>query len=89
MKAQMYDLVRILVPVQSDLPTHRIIPAGSLGGVVDCYEHPEGYAVDLKVQDPTRITGWDYENVVLTPDQFEVVQRHVTRPGEGDDSDEG
>ena len=85
----MYDLVRSLVPVHARFGSTRIIPAGSIGTVVYCYEQPEGYAVDLKVVDRTQFTGWDYENVVLTPDQFEVVQRHAPRPGEEDDSDEG
>lgn len=89
MKARMYDLVRSLVPVQSDFGSPRIIPAGSTGTVVYCYDEPEAYAVDLEIPNLARSSGRDFENVVLTPDQFEVVERHVPRPGEMDDTDRG
>lgn len=82
MKARMYDLVRSLIAVKADFGSQRIIPAGSMGTVVYCYDEPEAYAVDLEIPDPRQSSGRDFENVVLTADQFEVVERHVPRPGE-------
>jgi hypothetical protein len=33
----------------------------------------EGYAVDLAIEDDTLVGGYDFENVILKPDQFVVV----------------
>ena len=83
MKAGLYDRVRSLVPVHADFGHDRVIPAGSMGTIVECYQQPrEGYAVDLEVPDPSQSTGTNYENVILSPEQFEVAERHVPRPGE-------
>jgi hypothetical protein len=46
--------------------------------IVEAYEIPrEGYAVDLEIEDDTLVGGHDFENVVLNvvlgPEQFEVV----------------
>jgi hypothetical protein len=35
----------------------------------------EGYSVDLAIPDPSSINDFDYENVTLKPDQFEVIAR--------------
>ena len=79
----MYDRVRSLVAVPARFGSDRIVPAGSLGTVVECYEQPaEAYAVDLEIPDASLVTGRDYENVILAPEQFEVVERHEPRPGE-------
>jgi len=46
---------------------------------VECYEHPlEGYSVDLAIPDERWVSGFDYENVILYPDQFEVVSPALT-----------
>jgi len=50
------------------------IAKGTIGTVVECYEDPEGYAVDLAIPDETLVGGFSYENVILRPDQFEVVK---------------
>ncbi len=74
MKAQVYDEIETLMDVQSEF-RNRIIPKGTHGTVVERYEYPrEGYAVDLALPDDTQLdTGFDFENVVLFPDQFVVV----------------
>jgi hypothetical protein len=77
MKASKYDLIRTLVEVQSDFGRDRIMPVGSEGTVVECYTDPvEGYAVDIMIPDDSLVGGFDYENVILLPDQFEVVRRY-------------
>ena len=73
MKAKEYNLIRTLVDVQSDF-RDRILPAGTVGTVVECYDNPtEGYAVDLAIPDTSLVGGFDYENVILFPEQFEVM----------------
>jgi hypothetical protein len=66
--------------VTSDF-SDRNIPKETIGTVVECYDNPEGYAVDLAIPDDTNIGEFAYENVILTPVQFRVVsvaqQRHV------------
>ena len=37
------------------------------GTIVECYENPEGYAVDLAIPDNTCVQGYGYENVILYP----------------------
>ena len=67
-----YTLVKTLVAVTSGF-SGRIIPQGTEGTVVEQYANPEGYAVDLALPDASLVGGYDYENVVLEPFQFEVV----------------
>ncbi len=78
MKAGVWDQVRLLVDVPGRASDREVIPAGTLGAVVEAYASPrEGYAVDVAVPDETSLTGYDYDNVLLTPDQFVVVMRYV------------
>jgi hypothetical protein len=72
MKASPDDEIRTVVDVLADF-SDRIIPAGTEGVIIEAYENPEGYAVDLAIEDDTLVGGYDYENVVLKPDQFDVV----------------
>ena len=72
MKAKVDDQIRTLVDVPTGA-THRIIPAGTEGGIIESYENPEGYAVDVALPDETQFTGYSYDNVILYPDQFVVV----------------
>ena len=72
MKASPDDEIRTVVDVLADF-SDRIIPAGTEGVIIEAYENPEGYAVDLAIEDDTLVGGYDYENVVLRPDQFDVV----------------
>jgi hypothetical protein len=64
--------IQTLADVESDF-SEQIIPKGSIGIVVECYEHPEGYAVDIPIPDERLIGDFTYENVILTPDQFIVL----------------
>jgi hypothetical protein len=73
MKAKTDDEIVTLVDVEGDFNDH-MIPGGTRGVVVECYETPtEGYAVDLAVPDESLVGGYSWENVILYPDQFEVV----------------
>ncbi len=80
MKVSQYDQIKTLVDVKADFSTHEMsdednsaIPKGTLGTVVECYENPEGYAVDIAIPDERLVGGFFYTNVILSPDQFEVV----------------
>ncbi len=80
MKVSVYDQIETLVDVQADFSTYetsdndnRVIPKGTLGTVVECYENPEGYAVDIAIPDERLVGGFFYTNVILSPDKFEVV----------------
>ncbi len=64
--------VQILEDVQSDF-SESLIPAGTVGTVVEYYENPEGYAIDLAIPDENMAGGFTYENVILTPEQFIVI----------------
>jgi len=72
MKAKLYAQIRTLGEVEADFQ-NRVIPKGTLGTVVECYENPEGYAVDLVMPNKSLVGGFEYENVILSPDQFAVV----------------
>lgn len=73
MKAKIYDSIKTLVSVSTDFGD-RTIPTGALGTIVECYEQPEGYAVDLAIPNHKLVGGYQYENIILTPDQFAVIQ---------------
>ncbi len=77
MKANIYDAIITLFDVSTDFGK-RVIPKGTQGTIVECYENPEGYAVDLAIPDDKLVGGFDYENVILTPEQFELVISPVT-----------
>jgi hypothetical protein len=73
LKATLNDRIRTVVDVSADF-SDRAIPAGTEGVIVEAYETPrEGYAVDLAIEDDSLVGGYDFENVVLGPEQFEVV----------------
>lgn len=72
MKAELYNQIKMLVEVKADF-SNRFISKGILGMVVECYEDPEGYAVDLAIPNEKLLGGFEYENVILSPDQFAVV----------------
>jgi hypothetical protein len=74
MKASPYDEIRTVVDVQADF-RDRVIPSGTRGVIVEAYDKPvEGYAVDLAIPDDDLVGGYAYENVILFPDQFVVVE---------------
>ena len=71
MKAKVYDRITTVV----DIPFgNNIITKGTIGTVIECYQNPkEIYAVDLTILSETGEPGFDYESVILHPDQFSVV----------------
>ena len=70
MKATIYDGIELSVEVKSGF-TGKIIKKGTKGVVVECYKEPrEGYAVDLCIPDEVLVGGYEYENVILFPEQF-------------------
>jgi hypothetical protein len=70
--AEVSNAVRTLVELQAE-DSDGTIPLGSYGRIIEKYDTPEGYAVDLVVSRPELVGGYSFENVILTPDQFEVV----------------
>jgi hypothetical protein len=74
MKAKLYDKIKILMDVPGDF-SDRIILKDTVGTIVECYENPEGYAIDLAIPNSRLVGGFEYENVVLTPQQFIVLSR--------------
>lgn len=53
--------------------SERIIPKGTQGVIVEVYKNPDYYAVDLAIPNDSLVGGFDYENVMLTPDQFIIL----------------
>jgi AbrB-like transcriptional regulator len=78
-KPQIYNKVRISVSVPADF-SERVIPKGTVGTIVECYENPEGYAVDLAIPDQKLVGDFDYENVILKSNQFEVISAVSKEP---------
>lgn len=66
--------IRLTEDVSSEF-RDRMIPAGVMGVVVECYKNPEMYAVDLAIPNEELVGGFEYENILLTPTQFEIVER--------------
>ncbi|MBW4508683.1 MAG: DUF4926 domain-containing protein [Scytonematopsis contorta HA4267-MV1] len=72
MKAKLYDQIKTLVDVQAEF-NDQIVPKNTPGTVVECYENPEGYAVDLSVPNANLVGELEYVNVILYPEQFAVL----------------
>lgn len=72
MKAKINDSIQILVDIWAEF-SDQIIVKGTIGAIVECYENPEGYSVDLSIPNPEIIGGFTYENVILYPEQFMVI----------------
>lgn len=72
MKAKINDSIQTLIDISAEF-SDLIIAKGTIGAVVECYENPEGYAVDLMIPNPDIIGGFTYENVILSPEQFIVI----------------
>jgi hypothetical protein len=69
-----YSKIKTSVEIYSDY-LNRLVPIGTEGTVVECYEDPcEGYAVDIALPDNNEITGYQYDNLILFPNQFELVK---------------
>ncbi len=76
MKAKVYDWIRTTVDVPGFV-IKGVIPKGTEGTIIEAYEHPqEGYAVDVNVPNENTSNGYEYDNVVLLPDQFVVLEEY-------------
>ncbi|MCC5645080.1 hypothetical protein LC607_19480 [Nostoc sp. CHAB 5824] len=78
MKAKLYDQIKTLAQVQPDF-ANLMIPKNTLGTIVECYENPEGYAVDIAIPNQKLVGSYEYVNVILTADQFVLVNT-VSQP---------
>lgn len=72
MIAKLYDRIQTLIDVPADFDD-MVIPKDTQGTIIECYQNPEGYAIDLAIPHSHLVGGFAYENVVLTPEQFIVV----------------
>jgi hypothetical protein len=82
MKPKLYDAISILLDISADFDhQNRIIPKDTEGTIVECYENPDMYAIDLAIPNERLIGGFEYENVILSPEQFVVVDRELPRVG--------
>ena len=72
MKAKLYNQIKTLIEIQADF-SDQIIPKNTMGTVVECYENPEGYAVDLAIPNSQLVGEFEYVNVILSPDQLALV----------------
>jgi hypothetical protein len=70
--ADVENAIRTIVGLSAEF-SGRHIPSGSYGTIVEKYDRPEGYAVDVVVSRTDLVGGYSFENVILTPDQFEIV----------------
>ncbi|PZD72897.1 hypothetical protein C1752_03164 [Acaryochloris thomasi RCC1774] len=66
--------VRLLGDIKADF-SDRHIPKGTRGTIVERYDKPDAVAVDLAIPDTGLVGGYRYENVILTPPQFEIIKR--------------
>lgn len=71
MKPKLYDAIRILLDISADFDhQNRIIPKGTEGTVVECYENPDLYAIDLSIANERLIGGFEYENAISVPNNL-------------------
>lgn len=78
MKAKLYDKITTLTPIHSDFNS-AVVPENTEGVVVECYENPEGYAVDIALPNVDLVGGLEYTNIILMPEQFQVVSEDGSR----------
>lgn len=71
MKAKLYDMIELLVEIESD--NHTIIPSGTHGAIIDIFDDPEGYTAEFTVPNITEATGDEYLIATIFPNQFRVV----------------
>ncbi|KYC39925.1 hypothetical protein WA1_28590 [Scytonema hofmannii PCC 7110] len=71
-------LLKHPLKVQADF-NDKIIPENTVGTVVECYENPEGYAVDIALSNQALVGDLEYLNVLLSPDEFVLIDT-ATQP---------
>ncbi len=74
MKAKVYDWIKTL----EDVPgfVKKVFSQGIEGTIVFSILYPEEYAVDVNIPDENAHNGYEYDNVVLLPDQFVVLKEY-------------
>lgn len=76
LKASVHSLIRTVTEVKSDF-SDTVYPTGTRGTIVEAYQDPEMYYVDLAIPDDESVTGWTYDHVTLSSHQFEVLHDSV------------
>ncbi|GEM_PF-1067466 len=71
-KITIATMIQLVTDIPSDFSA-RLLPKGTMGTVVECYQQPECYAVDLAIPAPNMVGEFGYENVLLNLHQFVVV----------------
>ena len=69
MRLKVGDAIRTSAVLRSGF-SNTTIPAGTEGVVIEIYDNPLGYCVDLRIPDLTLVRGARYENVILKPAQL-------------------
>jgi hypothetical protein len=72
MRISLYARVKIVIDVHGDF-SKRLIPSGTEGVVVDCHGEPDFYPIDVAFPSEDFVGGFEYDNVTLTIEQFEVI----------------
>ena len=66
------SFIRLTSQVLSDF-SERVIFVGTTGFIIEAYENPLCYSVDLKIKDSNYVGEYIWENVILYPEQFEFI----------------
>jgi hypothetical protein len=80
MKATTDSIIETIVEIQGE-HLSQIIPVGTEGTIIECYENPEAYAVDIALPDPKNDGEFLYDNLYLYPKQFEVIKEVISVAG--------
>ena len=71
MKAKVNDKIITIINMKSEF-SDRLIPSGTEGIVIECFDNPEMYYVDLMIPENDLVGDFSWENLSLTPEQFTV-----------------
>jgi hypothetical protein len=72
LKAALYARVELVTDITNGF-RDEVVPQGTQGTIVHRFDCPEGYAVDITLPDPTAPNEVVYDNIIVTPDQFIVL----------------
>jgi hypothetical protein len=64
--------IETLEDIQGEF-SDRLIPQGTTGIILEIYQDPECYAIDLAIPDANLAGGFAYENAILFPHQFKII----------------
>jgi hypothetical protein len=71
-KARQWDWVRLTQDVAGEVQRH-VVPAGTIGTIIECHSDPERYSVDVHFSPPTGSGATIFDSLYLRPDQFELL----------------